>query len=86
MLRKKMTVLLAMLLAVIALVSVTTKAYAAEETNLKLEKEALRSVKTVAGDSWHMNVELSVKEEYVVNPIFNAEASHRSDPHRGDRG
>jgi len=64
MLKKKTTMLLAMLLTAIALISMTTKAYGAEETNLKLKKEALRAIETVAGGTVHMKLELLLKEGY----------------------
>ena len=70
MLKKKTTALLAILLTAIALISVTTRAYGAEETNLNLEQEALRTMEMVAGGTMHMKIELSVKEGYVVNPTF----------------
>ena len=70
MLKKKTTALLAILLTAIALISVTTKAYGAEETNLNLEQEALRTMEMVAGGTLHMKIELSVKEGYVINPTF----------------
>lgn len=70
MLKKKTTVLLALLLTIIALISVTTKAYGAEETNLNLEQEELRTMEMVAGGTLHMKIELSVKEGYVINPTF----------------
>jgi len=70
MLKKKTTVLLALLLTIIALISVTTKAYGAEESNLNLEQEALRTMEMVAGGTLHMKIELSVKEGYVINPTF----------------
>ena len=70
MLKKKTTVLLAILLTAIALISVSTKAYGAEETNLNLEQEALRTMEMVAGGTLHMKIELSAKEGYIVNPTF----------------
>lgn len=70
MLKKKITALLAVLMTAIALISVTTRTYAAEETNLNLEQEALRTMEMVAGGTLHMQVELSIKEGYCVNPTF----------------
>ncbi|MBO5178394.1 MAG: hypothetical protein J6K15_10990 [Lachnospiraceae bacterium] len=70
MLKKKTTALLAILLTAIALISVTTKAYGAEETNLNLEQEALRTMEMVAGGTLHMKIELSAKDGYIVNPTF----------------
>lgn len=70
MLKKKTMALLAVLLTAIALISVTTKAYGAEETNLNLEQEALRTMEMVAGGTLHMKIELSAKDGYIVNPTF----------------
>ncbi|MBP3578285.1 MAG: hypothetical protein J6K15_09260 [Lachnospiraceae bacterium] len=72
MLKKKTAVLLTALMMVIVLVSMTTKAYAAEETNLNLEQEGFRTIEMVAGGTRHMKVELSVKEgDEIFNPIFS---------------
>lgn len=71
MLKKKLTALLAMLLTAIAIISATTKAYGAEESNLNLEHEELRTMEMVAGGTLHMKVELSVKNEDIIfNPLF----------------
>ena len=70
MLKKKMTALLAALMTVIALVSVTS-AYGAEDTNLKLEYEALKMIEMPAGATVHMEVELSLKEGYCIDPVFS---------------
>ena len=70
MLKKKMTALLAALMTVIALFSVTS-AYGAEDTNLKLEYEALKMLEMPAGATVHMEVELSLKEGYCIDPVFS---------------
>ena len=70
MLKKKLTALLAVLLMTIAFVSVTY-VYAAEGTNLKLEYEELQMIELPAGAMVHMEVELSLKKGYCIEPVFS---------------
>ena len=70
MLKKKMTALLAVLLIAIAFVSVNY-VYAAESTNLKLEYEPLQMMEMPAGATVHMEVELSLKKGYCIEPVFS---------------
>ncbi len=44
--------------------------WAAEQTNLKLKQEALRSVQMPAGEQVHLSIELSLKEGYCMEPTF----------------
>lgn len=44
--------------------------YAAEETNLKLKQETLRSIQMAAGGKLHLSVDLTLKEGYCMEPIF----------------
>jgi len=70
MLKKKMAALLAVLMMAIALISVTY-VYGAESTNLKLEYEALKLIEMPAGATVHMEVELSLKSGYCIEPEFS---------------
>ena len=70
MLKKKLTALLSVLLIAMALVS-ATYVYAAETTNLKLEYEALQMIEMPAGATVHMEVELSLKKGYCIEPVFS---------------
>ena len=70
MLKKKIMALLAVLMMTIALVSVT-HAYGAETTNLKLEYEALQLIEMPAGATMHMEIELSLKSGYCIEPEFS---------------
>ena len=70
MLKKKWAALLVMLMTVATLISVTTKAYGAEESNLVLVHEGFRTMEMAAGGTVHMKVELGVKDGYVINPVF----------------